>query len=314
MILRVLVIVGPTASGKTRLGVEVAHRLGSEIVSADSRQVYRGLDIGTGKDLEEYAGVDPPVPYHLIDIADPEETYTLFQYQADCHCLFDDLAKRAPFADGAVPVLMVGGSGLYVEAVVRAYRLADVPMDRDFRASMGRLSLTTLVDRLRSEAPEIAAETDLSNARRVIRGLEIAEFAKTSPVRFSTPPEAVIRYTVLGVNTCRSELQRRIGRRLRHRLERGMVDEVRFLLDRGVPRWRLDELGLEYREVAAFLDGEKGFEQMAADLESAIRHFAKRQQTWFRGMERRGVPIQWISADDAEIAVAAAFSSPPEAG
>ena len=146
MILGVLVIVGPTASGKTRLGVEVAHRLGSEIVSADSRQVYRGLDIGTGKDLEEYAGVDPPVPYHLIDIADPEETYTLFQYQEDCHCLFDDLAKRAPFADGAVPVLMVGGSGLYVEAVVRAYRLADVPMDRDFRASMGRLSLTTLVD------------------------------------------------------------------------------------------------------------------------------------------------------------------------
>lgn len=314
MSLHALVIVGPTASGKTHLAVETAHRLGSEIVSADSRQVYRGLDIGTGKDLEEYARVDPPVPYHLIDIADPEEVYTLFRFQDDCHRLLDGFANRPPFTDGAVPVLLVGGSGLYVEAVVRGYRLADVPMNREFRRPLEHLSLARLVERLRKEAPKIAADTDLSNARRVIRGLEIAEFARTSPVRFSTPPAATIRYTVLGVKTCRSDLKKRIGRRLRHRLEHGMVEEVQRLLDRGVPRRRLDELGLEYREVAAFLDGGKDFEQMAADLESAIRHFAKRQQTWFRGMERRGVPIQWIAADDVDAAVAAAFSSPPVVG
>ena len=313
MSLHVVVIAGPTASGKTRLGVEAAHRLGSEIVSADSRQVYRGLDIGTGKDLEEYARVEPPVPYHLIDIADPEEVFTLFRYQEACYRLFEEFAARAPFADGGVPVLMVGGSGLYIEAVVRQYRLADVPMDREFRAPLEQLPRTRLVERLRTEAPEIAADTDLSNSRRVIRGLEIAEYAKASPIRFSEPPAASFTSTVLGVETERSELRRRIGRRLRHRLEHGMIDEVRGLLDRGLSRGRLDELGLEYREVAAFLDGEKDKEQMITDLESAIRRFAKRQQTWFRGMERRGVPIRWIAADDVESVVAADVSSRPEA-
>ncbi|MDX2438880.1 MAG: tRNA (adenosine(37)-N6)-dimethylallyltransferase MiaA [Acidobacteriota bacterium] len=314
MNLHVLVIVGPTASGKTRLGVEVAHRLGSEIVSADSRQVYRGLDIGTGKDLEEYARVDPPVPYHLIDIADPEEVYTLFRYQEDCYRVLGDLAERAPFAGGEVPLLMVGGSGLYVEAVVRGYRLADVPMDREARAALEQLPPAELVERLQREAPEIAETTDLSISRRVIRGLEIAAYSKLSPVRYSAPPAAPRRWTVVGVTGERGELRTRIGRRLRQRLEEGMIDEVRQLLDRGVSRRRLDELGLEYREVAAFLEGEKDLDGMISDLESAIGRFAKRQQTWFRGMERRGVPIQWMTADDVEAVVAAAFSSPPEVG
>ncbi len=314
MNLHVLVIVGPTASGKTRLGVEVAHRLGSEIVSADSRQVYRGLDIGTGKDLEEYARVDPPVPYHLIDIADPEEVYTLFRYQEDCYRVLGDLAERAPFAGGEVPLLMVGGSGLYVEAVVRGYRLADVPMDREARAALEQLPPAELVERLQREAPEIAETTDLSISRRVIRGLEIAAYSKLSSVRYSTPPAAPRRWTVVGVTEERGELRTRIGRRLRQRLEEGMIDEVRQLLDRGVSRRRLDELGLEYREVAAFLEGEKDLDGMISDLESAIGRFAKRQQTWFRGMERRGVPIQWMTADDVEAVVAAAFSSPPEVG
>ncbi len=314
MNLHVLVIVGPTASGKTRLGVEVAHRLGSEIVSADSRQVYRGLDIGTGKDLEEYARVDPPVPYHLIDIADPEEVYTLFRYQEDCYRVLGDLAERAPFAGGEVPLLMVGGSGLYVEAVVRGYRLADVPMDREARAALEQLPPAELVERLQREAPEIAETTDLSISRRVIRGLEIAAYSKLSPVRYSAPPAAPRRWTVVGVTEERGELRTRIGRRLRQRLEEGMIDEVRQLLDRGVSRRRLDELGLEYREVAAFLEGEKDLDGMISDLESAIGRFAKRQQTWFCGMERRGVPIQWMTADDVEAVVAAAFSSPPEVG
>ncbi len=303
MTLHVVVIVGPTACGKTRLGVEAAHRLGSEIVSADSRQVYRGLDIGTGKDLEEYARVEPPVAYHLIDIAEPEEVYTLFRFQRECYRVLGDLAAKPSFAAGGAPVLMVGGSGLYVEAVVRDYRVADVPVDGVLRARLEKLPLAELVDRLRREAPGVASETDLSSTRRVIRGLEIAEFSKSAPVPFSAKPEVSLRFTVFGVEVERSELRRRIGLRLRRRLEGGMIDEVRGLLDRGVSRRRLEELGLEYREVAAYLEGEKDLDRMVADLESAICRFAKRQQTWFRGMERRGVPVRWIAADDVEVIV-----------
>lgn len=303
MILRVVVIVGPTASGKTRLGVEAAHRLGSVILSADSRQVYRGLDIGTGKDLDEYSRVEPAVPYHLIDIAEPEEVYTLFRYQEDCYRVLRDLAVTPPFSGGDVPVFMVGGSGLYVEAVVRDYRLADVPVNREFRARLEGLPHRSLVERLQREAPELAAGTDLSSSRRVIRGLEIAESAKTSPIRVSAPPGVALSFSVFGVATERRELLRRIRRRLHERLEGGMVEEVRGLLDRGVPQRRFEELGLEYREVVAHLRGGKSREQMVSDLEAAIGRFAKRQQTWFRGMERRGIPIRWIGVDDVEAVV-----------
>ncbi len=303
MTLQVVVIVGPTACGKTRLGVEAAHRFGSEVISADSRQVYRGLDIGTGKDLGEYSRVEPPVPYHLIDVAEPEEVYTLFRFQRDCYRVFEDLASRAPFAGGGAPVFMVGGSGLYVEAVIRDYRLADVPVNRALRLELEGLPLAVLAERLRVEAPGVADDTDLGNARRVIRGLEVAEFSKTSAVRFSSRPGVSLRFTVFGVEVERSELRTRIGRRLRQRIDEGMIDEVRGLLERGISRQRLIELGLEYREVAAFLEGEKDLERMVSDLESAIVHFAKRQQTWFRGMERRGVAIQWIPVDDVDAVV-----------
>ena len=312
MTLHVVVIVGPTACGKTRLGVEAAYRFGSEIISADSRQVYRGLDIGTGKDLGEYARVEPPVPYHLIDVVDPEEVYTLFRYQRDCYRVLDDLAARPQFADSGAPVFMVGGSGLYVEAVIRDYRLADVPVNRDLRFELERLPLAVLAERLRGEAPGIADDTDLSNARRVIRGLEIVEFSKRSPVLYSAPPSVSVEFTVVGVDAERDVLRTRIGRRLRQRIEQGMIDEVRRLLERGIARQRLTELGLEYREVAAFLEGEKDLERMVSDLESAIVHFAKRQQTWFRGMERRGVPIRWIAAGDVDAVAASALSSRPE--
>jgi len=309
MTLHVVVIVGSTACGKTRLGVEAAHRLGSEIISADSRQVYRGLDIGTGKDLAEYARVEPPVAYHLIDVVDPEEVYTLFRFQEDCYRVLDDLAARPPFADGGAPVFMVGGSGLYVEAVVRDYRLADVPVNRGLRRELEGLPLAVLAERLRSEAPGVADDTDLGNARRVIRGLEIADFSKNSPVPYSAHPSVPVEFTVVGVDAGRGELRTRIGRRLRQRIEEGMIDEVRGLLDR-LGRRRLDEFGLEYREVAGFLEGEKDLERMVSDLESAIVHFAKRQQTWFRGMERRGVPIRWIAPGDVDSVV---LSSLPKA-
>jgi len=299
MSLHVLAIVGPTACGKTRLGVEVAHRLGSEIVSADSRQVYQGLDIGTGKDLAEYAEVDPPVPYHLIDVADPEEVYTLFRFQQDCYRVLRDLSSRSPFAGNSAPVIMVGGSGLYVEAVIRDYRLADVPKNAGLRTRLDDRDLGDLVAELKQRSPDLVVETDVESKRRVIRAFEIAEFREKHPVRYGESPGVSLRFSVFGIEIAREELRRRIGLRLRARLEEGMVEEVQGLLDRGVDPGRLEDLGLEYREVAAYLQGKKSRAEMASDLESAIGRFAKRQQTWFRGMERRGVPIKWIEAEDA---------------
>jgi len=299
MTLRVIVIVGPTASGKTRLGVEVAHRLGSEIVSVDSRQVYRGLDIGTGKDLAEYAAVDPPVPYHLIDVADPGEVYTLFRYQQDCYRVLGKLANRQKYRTGDVPVLMVGGSGLYAEAVIRDYRLADVEKDLDLRDRLSGVNHADLVAMLESEAPVLATQTDTTSSRRVIRALEIAFHANQAPIRYSSPPGVPMRFAVFGVRSDRKDLRERIRRRLHGRLEEGMVEEVRKLLDQGLSPTRLEELGLEYREITNFLLGEKSRDEMISDLERAIGRFAKRQETWFRGMERRGIAIRWIAPDDS---------------
>lgn len=299
MNLRVVVIVGPTASGKTGLGVEVAHRLGSEIISADSRQVYRGLDIGTGKDLAEYDSVDPPVPYHLIDVADPREVYTLFRYQQDCYRVLNELATRQRYATGDVPVLMVGGSGLYAESVIRNFRLADVERNVDLRERLAGLDHSELVAMLENEAPELARRTDTSSSRRVIRALEISVHANQGAIRYSCSPSFSVDYSIFGVRIDRNRLRRRIRLRLRSRIEEGMIEEVQGLLERGLSANRLDELGLEYREIGAFLLGKKSREQMLTDLEHAIGRFAKRQETWFRGMERRGAVIQWIAPEDS---------------
>jgi tRNA dimethylallyltransferase len=304
MKLHVVAIVGPTACGKTRLGVEVAHRLGSEIVSADSRQVYRGLDIGTGKDLGEYAEVHPPVPYHLIDVADPADVYTLFRFQQDCFRVLQEMVVRPPFSAGDVPVVMVGGSGLYVEAVVRQYRLADVPNNPELRYRLRSRSREDLVADLQRRSPELARETDLKSLRRVIRALEIAEYGEQKVLRYSESAGISLRFSVFGIEISRDELRRRIGSRLRVRLAEGLIEEVRNLLEGGLSPNRLDELGLEYREVAAYLTGKKSREEMASDLEIAIGQFAKRQQTWFRGMERRGTPICWIGPGDVETVLA----------
>ena len=306
MNLDVVAIVGPTACGKTGLGVEVAHRLGSEIVSADSRQVYRGLDIGTGKDLHEYAAVDPPVPYHLIDIAEPNETFTLFRFQQECYRVFGELAARDPFVDSNAPAVMVGGSGLYVEAVVRHYRLADVPNNPELRAYLQGKELEELSAELQQRSPDLARETDLSSKRRVIRSLEVADYGKAHEIQYGEPPGVSLRFTIFGIEVERNELRRRIRRRLRARIEEGMIEEVQGLLDHGLAPDRLYELGLEYREISAYLLGTKGRDQMLEDLEIAIGRFAKRQQTWFRGMERRGTPIRWIEANDVESVIGGA--------
>lgn len=310
MTLHVVAIVGPTACGKTRLGVEVARRLGSEIVSADSRQVYRGLDIGTGKDLGEYAEVSPPVPYHLIDVADPSEIYTLFRFQQDCFRVLRGMVVRPPFSGGDVPVVMVGGSGLYVEAVVRQYRLVDVPNNAELRARLQSRSREDLVAELQRRSPDLARETDLESLRRVIRALEIAEYRERNELRYGEPPGVSLRFSVFGIEVSRDELRRRIGSRLRARLEDGLIEEVQGLLEGGLPPARLDELGLEYREISAHLLGRKSREEMVSDLENAIGQFAKRQQTWFRGMERRGTPICWIGPEDADTVIATVGAEP----
>jgi len=299
MTLRVVVIVGPTAVGKTRLGVEVAHALRSEILSADSRQVYRGLDLGTGKDLDEYSAVDPPVPHHLIDIADPREVYTLFHYQRDCYEVLRRLSRHPAFGSGSVPLLMVGGSGLYVEAVVRDFRISDVAEDPVLRRRLEELPTTQLVHRLETVDGDLAARTDLGSRRRIIRALEIATAAQRGPVETSAGPGIEIDWKVFGLEVDREVVRQRVRTRLEARLEEGLIDEVRDLLAAGLSHRRLEQLGLEYREIGAYLAGRKDRRQMVDDLAVAIGRFAKRQSTWFRGMERRGVPITWIAPGNA---------------
>ena len=203
MTLRVVVIVGPTATGKTRLGVEVAHRLGSEILSADSRQVYRGLDLGTGKDLEEYAAVTPPVPYHLIDIADPERVFTIFDYQQACFAVLRRMATLERFSTDGVPLVMVGGSGLYVEAVIRGYRIADVAEDPDLRARLAGLPIGELRARLRGLDPELAGRTDLTSVKRIVRALEIVAAGGSRGVAYAEPLGVPARFTVFGIRVDR---------------------------------------------------------------------------------------------------------------
>lgn len=297
MTLHLGVIAGPTASGKTGLAVEVAHRLGSEIVSADSRQVYVDLDLGTGKDLHEYARVTPPVPYHLVDLVPPSEVYTLYRFLADCRRVLADAAARPPFAAGTTPLLLVGGSGLYVEGVVRRYRVADAAPDPELRDRLAARPLADLVARLRRQAPELAAHTDLGRRRRVIRALEVAAAGTPGRAGAAWPP---MRTTVLVVDADPAWLRRRIAVRLEQRLAAGMVEEVRRLLAAGLPAARLESLGLEYREIGRYLAGDVSYDGMVATLETRIAQLAKRQRTWFRGMARRGVGVTWIRPGDVD--------------
>ncbi|MDK2969614.1 MAG: tRNA dimethylallyltransferase [Bacteroidota bacterium] len=282
-----LTILGPTASGKTTLAAHLAYELDGEIISADSRQVYRGMDIGTGKDLSDYEINRRRIPYHLIDIRDAGEKYTLFHYQQDFHRVFRDIADRKK-----IPILC-GGTGLYMESVLKGYRLLDVPENPALRASLSRKTLEELTEILASYK-KMHNSTDTDTKKRAIRAIEIADYqAKQQAEELTFDP---IDSLIIGIDIDRELRRQHISSRLKKRLEEGLIDEVRQLLQSGV---RVDDLlyyGLEYKFVTLYVVGSLSYDEMFAQLETAIHQFAKRQMTWFRGMERRGFVIHWIEA------------------
>ena len=287
--INLLVVLGATATGKTRLGVQLAQRVGGEIISADSRQVYRGMDLGTGKDLAEYEDV----PYHLIDIVNPGEEYHVFAFQRDFFEVFEKVESC-----GRMPI-MVGGSGLYLEAVLRGYRLIEVPPDPELRAELATRSVHWLRERLLELKPRQHNTTDLTDRDRLVRAIEIAEGERAAAPLPPLPPVAPL---VIGIRWPRPELRARITRRLQQRLEEGMVEEVARLHQQGVTWETMEFYGLEYRFIARYLQGELSFDQMRAQLNTAIHKFAKRQETWFRRMERQGIEILWVDGPNDPLA------------
>lgn len=282
-----ITIIGPTASGKTSLAAALAARLDTEIISGDSRQVYRGMDIGTGKDLADYVVEGQQIPYHLIDIRDAGEKYNVFEYQHDFHRAFAEIRAK-----GKLPILC-GGTGMYIEAVLKGYKLLDVPQNPKLRESLKGKSLAEL-EQLLASYKKLHNKTDVDSAQRAIRAIEIEEYYRTeSPEQNEYAP---IRSLIIGVNIDRELRREKISRRLRARLDEGMVDEVRRILASGVKPEDLIYYGLEYKYLTLYVTGVLSYVEMVSQLEIAIHQFAKRQMTWFRGMERRGFTIHWIDA------------------
>ena len=282
-----LTILGPTASGKTTLAAHLAYELDGEIISADSRQVYRGMDIGTGKDFSDYEINGRRIPYHLIDIRDAGEKYTLFHYQQDFHRVFRDISGRNKIS------ILCGGTGLYIESVLKGYRLIDVPENPTLRKSLSGKTLEELTEILASYK-KLHNTTDTDTKKRAIRAIEIADYqAKRQAEQLTFDP---IDSLIIGIDIDRELRRQHISSRLKKRLEEGLIDEVKQLLQSGV---RVDDLlyyGLEYKFVTLYVIGSLSYDEMFAQLETAIHQFAKRQMTWFRGMERRGFAIHWIDA------------------
>ena len=282
-----IVITGPTATGKTRRAVDLAKAFDGEIISADSRQVYRGMDLGTGKDLEEYGYI----PFHLIDICPAGYRYNLFEYLRDFQIAYDDINAR-----GRLPILC-GGTGLYVESVVNGVRLPDVPENPQLRASLASKTLDELTQIL-AEMKTLHNVTDVDTVKRAIRAIEIQSYYKEHPDKaVLTKPHPMKDVTIIGVEINREARRQRISSRLRSRLDNGMIDEVKSLIDSGISPDDLIYYGLEYKFITLHVIGQLSFDEMLAKLEIAIHQFAKRQMTWFRGMERRGFKIHWLPYD-----------------
>ena len=282
-----ITIIGPTASGKTPLAAALANKLDTEIISGDSRQVYRRMDLGTGKDLVDYTVNGHEVPYHLIDIVEPGYKYNVFEYQRDFLKAYEEIT-----AIGKLPVLC-GGTGMYVESVLKGYRLLPVPENPELRASLEGKSLEELTHILEGYK-KLHNSTDVDTAKRAIRAIEIEEYYKQQPPEYREFPS--LHSLIVGVNIDRELRREKITRRLKQRLEEGMVEEVRGLLAEGIHPDNLIYYGLEYKFLTQYVIGELTYEEMFLQLETAIHQFAKRQMTWFRGMERRGFTIHWLDA------------------
>ena len=289
---KMITILGPTACGKTSLAAALAADIHAEIISGDSRQVYRGMDIGTGKDLADYRVGDISVPYHLIDIVEPGTKYNVYQYQRDFMRAYDDIVGR-----GVTPMLC-GGSGLYLEAVLRGYRMAPVPENKPLRQSLEGKSLAELTEMLNDiktrKGLRMHNTPDVDTAKRAIRAIEIELYQDEHPEE--TEDIQPVDSLVIGLHIEVEQRRERITRRLKARFDEGMADEIRRIIDSGVAPEELIYYGLEYKYVTEYVIGQRDFEETFRLLEIAIHQFAKRQMTWFRGMERRGVKIHWIDS------------------
>jgi len=283
-----LVVTGPTASGKTSLAATIAYRVGGEIISADSRQVYRGMNLGTGKDYEDYLVNGTHIPCHLIDIAEPGYKYNVFEYQRDFNKVYSDLKKRKTF-----PVVC-GGSGMYADSIVTGYKMFEVPSDSGLRIELEKKSIEELKEIL-STFKNLHNSTDIDTRKRVIRAIEIEHSSRNKGKTYSGFPE--VRALLIGIMLDRDTRRKRITERLKQRLQSGMVDEVKHLIDQGINTDTLIYYGLEYKFITFYLTGKISYEEMVRDLEIAIHQFAKRQMTWFRGMERKGIKIHWLDGE-----------------
>ena len=287
-----ITILGPTASGKTPVAAHLAAEIGGEVISADSRQVYRRMDIGTGKDLVDYVVDSQPIPYHLIDIREPGTKYNLFEYQQDFFDVYEAIRHR-----GTVPILC-GGTGLYIEAVLKGYKLSPVPQNQELRDRLEGKSLGELTEMLvglkAQSGSNMHNKTDVDSCQRAIRAIEIETYNLEHPTPRRELPS--VDSLIIGIDIDRELRREKITRRLKSRLENGMVDEVKALLNEGIPAENLIYYGLEYKFVTEYLTGQSTYDEMFTRLEIAIHQFAKRQMTWFRGMERRGFVIHWIDA------------------
>ncbi len=286
--MNLLIVTGPTASGKTRLAVHLANRLEGEIISADSRQVYKGMDIGTGKDLTEYTLDHRPIPYHLVDIRDAGEEYNLYEYQQDFEKAYQSIRSR-----GKLP-LLAGGTGLYIEAVLKNFAFTAVPTNPTLREDLKnkkKEELEVLLKKLNRQHRNF----DTSTTKRLIRAIEISTYLEDRQVE--KPTATPLDFKIVALHLERQEVLRRIQQRLQQRLDSGMIDEVQGLIKKGVSFEKLKYYGLEYKFIAQYLEGEFSYPEMVEKLNVAIRQYAKRQMTWFRGMERKGFAINWIDGN-----------------
>jgi len=279
-----IIVTGPTATGKTKFAVDLADRLNAEIISADSRQVFRGMDLGTGKDISEYSSNGKAVPYHLIDILDAGQKYSVYQFQKDFFVAYNSIKKRGK------NVVLCGGTGLYVESIVKNYQMPDVPENPKLRKSLENKSLEEL-ETILSELKTMHNSTDIDTRNRAIRAIEIATYEKDNPGKSDYPK---LNTLIFGVHFERAEIRKRITERLKQRIDEGMIDETRKLIESGVSPDVLISYGLEYKYITWLLQEKISYQQFFSELNTAIHQFAKRQMTWFRRMERNNIKIHWI--------------------